>query len=102
MTEKQAKKIFLKQAAPFLRRYKTEQKRKPARRIRRATTDFKASVLTAGEKSPVFAASFHDVVRGPVSMRIPILFALPVGFERGFKFTSASEFENFRLYCEGK
>ena len=100
MTEKQAKKVFLKQASPFLRRYKTERKRTNVRR--RLTTDFKASVLIAGEKSPVFAASFHDVVRGPVSLRVPILFALPVGFERGFKFTSASEFENFQLYCEGK
>lgn len=102
MTEKQAKKIFLKQAAPFLRRYRTEQKRKPARRIRRATTDFKASVLTAGEKSPVFAASFHDVVRGPVSLRVPILFDLPPGFENGRDLSDAAQLVNFKKFCEGK
>ena len=106
MSEKQAKKVFLKQAKPFFRRYETERARKnPGRNnTRRATLDFKAKIHAwAGAiKIPFLEASFHDVVRGPVSLRVPILFTLPVGFERGFKFTSESEFDNFKKFCEDK
>ena len=105
MSEKEAKKVFLKQAKPFFKRYETEVNARTASRRRRPkTTHFKAQVHAwAGAiGTPFFAAEFHDVVRGPVSLRVPILFTLPVGFERGFKFTSASEFENFKKYCEEK
>lgn len=102
MSEKQLKKIFLKQIKPFLRRCEAESKRKNAsRRLMAKTTHFKAAIDTAGAV-PVFAASFHDVIHGANAMRVPILFPLPIGFEKGFQFSDAVDFKNFRLFCEEK
>ena len=99
MSEAQAKKVFLKQAKPFLKRYDAERRRKNKRAA--ATIDFNAAVLAeaANENPPVFAAEFTDVVRGRVTLRVPIMFNLPPGYERGFRFTDALQFYNFRIFC---
>lgn len=98
MTEAQAKKVFLKQAKPFFKRYAAEQKRKTRRNAK--TSEFRAGITPS--PAPQFSASYKDLFRGVMTMRVPILFTLPPGFESGFKFTSASEFENFKKYCEDK
>ena len=104
MSEKEAKKIFLKQAKPFFKRYEQEAARPETRRCFRArkAIDFKASVHAwpGAIGTPFFAGSWHDVKFGPMSMRVPILFPLPLGFEKGFKFTDAATLANFKKYCE--
>jgi len=97
MSEKEAKKIFLKQAKPFFKRYEAETARKNARQ--RRSFDFHAIVELG--PVPCFAAKYEDLFRGVVSMRVPILFTLPLGFEKGFKFTDAATLANFKKYCEG-
>lgn len=96
MSEAQAKKVFLKQAKPFFKRYEIERTRKNKRQAR--TSNFKARV----ETGPVFVAEYEDLFRGRMTMRVPILFTLPLGFEAGRKFTDAADFDNFKKYCEGK
>ena len=100
MTEKQAKKVFLKQAKPFFRRYDAERKRKNARL--RQSAKFVAGISGQGAhgSAQFFIASFEDKFRGRQEMHIPILFSLPESYHIGKSFQKESEFDIFRKYCE--
>lgn len=100
MTEKQAKKVFIKQAKPFFRRYDAERKRKNTRT--RQSSKFVAGISGQGAhgSAQFFIASFEDKFRGRQEMRIPILFSLPENYAIGKSFQKESDFDTFRKYCE--
>lgn len=104
MSEKQAKKVFLKQAKPFFRRFEAEHKKDAnrafGRRIKRQTFGIAAQVIAA--TPPAFVAEFEDLFRGKQKITVPILFALPVGFEKGAQLNDAAQLVNFKKFCEGK
>lgn len=104
MSEKQAKKVFLKQAKPFFRRFEAEHKKDVKwtgyRRIKRQTFDIAAQVIAANP--PVFVAEFEDLFRGKQKITVPILFALPVGFANGAQLNDAAQLINFKKFCEDK
>ena len=102
MTEKQAKKVFLKQAKPFFRRYDAERKRKRKNARLRQSAKFVAGISGQGAhgSAQFFIASFEDKFRGRQEMHIPILFSLPEYYFKGKAFQKESEFDAFRKYCE--
>lgn len=107
MSEAQAKKVFLKQAKPFFRRFEAEHKkdvnRKPGylrRSIKQQTFGISAKVTAT--TPPAFVAEFEDLFRGRQSVTVPILFTLPPGFENGRDLNDAAQLVNFKKFCEGK
>lgn len=92
MSDKEAKKIFLKQAKPYLKRYDAEAKRKNIRN--RVSTEFRASI-----ENKTFFCSWVDAIRGRVEIHIPICFNLPAAWHE-VKFSSMGDFAKFRALLE--
>ena len=100
MSEKEAKKVFLKQAKPFFKRFETEQNRKKTHRMVRRSFGFTAGLRTRETGGVEFVGSYEDLFRGRQLMRVPVLFDLP-GVKIG-EFTTKKQFDAFKAICEDK
>lgn len=102
MSEKEAKKVFLKQVKPYTKRLETEKKRtNPGYLARnRQTTGFKAHIVQ-GNKYPEFVGFYSDRIRGEMQIVVPIAFTLDAEFAPGAKIDSEAKFGRLLSLCEG-